>query len=118
MTSSTDIQLKSSEAGDTPQDRPFIHALSALLLMVVDGLWTVADWAAMAWVITIPLSFLAVFVPTFLVQKMINKDTSGRAATVAMLLGVLAAVPTPIMGTAVGAFLLAVSGLRGLWKRT
>lgn len=93
--------------------RPWIHPLSAVLLMVVDSLWTLADWAAAFWFITIPLSFVAVAFPTLLIQKCLNRDSFLRAMAVAGFLGVLAAVPTPIMGTAAGAFVLALAG----WRR-
>ena len=42
-----------------------VHPLSAILLMAVDNLWMLADWSAMAWLFTIPLSFVTVAVPTF-----------------------------------------------------
>ena len=93
--------------------RPFIHPLSAVLLMVVDSLWTLADWAAAFWIITIPLSFVVVAFPTLLIQKFLNHDSLLRALPVAAFLGVLAAVPTPIMGTAMGASVLALAG----WRR-
>jgi hypothetical protein len=89
-----------------------IHALSALILVAVDNLWNLAEWAVVDWVFTIPLSFITVFVPVFLLQKYLKKDSNGRALAFAMLLGVLAAVPTSITGTPVGLGLLAWTGLR------
>jgi hypothetical protein len=98
--------------------RTLIHPVAALLLMVIDALWSLADWAALAWGVTIPLSFFVVAVPTFFVQKSLNRDTGGRALAVAGLLGALAAVPTPVMGTVIGAIALALAGLRSFpWKR-
>jgi len=97
-----------------PKDQPLIHPLSALLLIVVDALWTMPDMAAFAWLVTVPACFIAVFLPTFFIQKLMKKDSAGKAFAVAAALGVLAAVPTPIMGTAVGAIALALSGLRTL----
>ena len=80
--------------------------------MVVDSLWTLADWAAAFWLITIPLSFVAVALPTLLIQKCLNRDSLLRAMAVSAFLGVLAAVPTPIMGTATGALVLALAGFK------
>lgn len=122
MTSSTDIQLKSSDApprAEQPSqpresDLNLIHPLSAALLIAVDSLWTIADWAVLAWAATIPLSFAAVFLPSFMIQKHFKKDPPGRAAAVAAFLGVLAAIPTPITGTMVGTLALALAGLRSL----
>jgi hypothetical protein len=82
--------------------------------MIIDSLWTLADWAAVAWIVTIPLSFFAVAVPSFFIQKYLKKDPAGKSLAVASLLGVLAAVPTPITGTVVGAIALGLAGLRSL----
>ena len=120
MTSSTDIQLKSSDAhpaAEPHQDLNLIHPLSAALLIAVDSLWTFADWAVLAWMVTIPLSFLAVFLPSFLIQKHFKKDPAGKSAAVAAFLGVLAAIPTPITGTMVGTLALALAGFRSLRTR-
>jgi len=92
-------------------DGPPIHALSALILVAVDSLWAVFDWLPPLWIIAIPLCFVAVFVPTFLIQRTLKHDSKGRALTFATVLGVLAAVPMPIAGTPVGLGLLAWSGL-------
>jgi hypothetical protein len=86
------------------------------LLIAVDGLWTLADWAVLAWGMTIPLSFLAVCIPTYWIQKHINGDQHGRSLALGAFLGVLAAIPTPITGTVVGGLVLAMAGLRSLRK--
>ncbi|MBA4148885.1 MAG: hypothetical protein H0X66_12285 [Verrucomicrobia bacterium] len=91
-----------------------IHPLAAVMLLVIDNLWNLADWAALLWTITIPLSFLSVFVPTFLVQRFLKNDAVGRALALAVVLGVLAAVPTSITGTPAGLALLAWAGLNRL----
>jgi hypothetical protein len=104
-----------SAAGATPKvevEGAPIHALSALILVAVDNLWNLAEWAVVDWVFTIPLSFVTVFVPVFLLQRHLKKDSNGRALAFAMLLGVLAAIPTSITGTPVGLGLLAWTGLR------
>jgi hypothetical protein len=98
--------------------QPLIHPFSALLLIVVDALWTIPDMAAIAWIATIPACFLAVAIPAFLIQRHMKGDGGGKSAAVASLLGVLAAVPTPITGTVVGAFILGLSGLRSLGRKT
>jgi len=121
LTSLTPIPSKNSDQQEARQEVPpaqitksLIHPLAALLLMVIDALWTMADWATMAWIFTIPLSFFAVFLPTFFIQKHMNNDSGGKAMAVSAFLGILAAVPTPIMGTTVGAIALGLSGLRSL----
>jgi hypothetical protein len=94
-----------------------IHALSALVLVAVDSLWAVFDWVPPVWILAIPICFLAVFVPVFLLQKFLKQDGNGRALAFAALLGVLAAIPTPITGTPVGLGLLAWTGLGKLLGR-
>jgi hypothetical protein len=87
------------------------------LLIAVDGLWTLVDWAAIAWVVTIPLSFLAVCLPVYLIQKHLRGTNRGKSMAIASFLGVLAAIPTPITGTLVGGIVLAMAGIRSL-RRT
>ena len=97
---------------------PPIHALSALLLLAVDNLWNLADWMVIDWIITIPLSFITVFVPVFLLQKFLKKDSNGRALALATLLAVIAAIPTSLTGTPVGLGLLAWTGLSKLFGKS
>ncbi len=88
-----------------------VHPLSAILLLAVDNLWMLEEWAVVTWIFTIPLSFVSVAVPTFFIQKLVNKDRFARAFGLALLLGTIAAVPTSVTGTPVGLALLAWTGL-------
>lgn len=106
------------EAPPRTSEGPPIHALSALVLAAVDNLWLAFAWEPPFWIVAIPLCFVAVFVPSFLIQKYLKHDGNGRAATFATLLAVLAAIPIPITGTAVGISLLAWTGLGRLIGRT
>jgi hypothetical protein len=99
------------QTGTTRDDGPPIHALSALVLVAVDSLWALFDLMPPVWIVAIPLCFIAVFFPTFLIQKHFKRDSTGRALAIAALLATLAAVPTPVTGTPVGLGLLAWSGL-------
>jgi hypothetical protein len=110
--------LVGSPSGHRLSEGPPIHALSALVLAAVDSLWAVFEWAPPLWIVAIPLCFVAVSVPTFLIQKHLKQDGNGRAVTFATLLGVLAAIPMPVTGTAVGVSLLAWTGLGKLIGRT
>jgi len=110
--------LVGSPSGHRLSEGPPIHALSALVLAAVDSLWAVFEWAPPLWIVAIPLCFVAVFIPTFLIQRHLKHDGNGRAATFATLLGVLAAIPMPVTGTAVGVSLLAWTGLGKLIGRT
>lgn len=101
-----------------PGDGRPIHALSALILVAVDSLWIPGEFLMPAWIVAIPACFVAVFVPTFLIQKHLKNDSNGRAMTFATILAVLAAIPTPITGTPVGLGLLAWTGLGKLFGRS
>jgi len=107
-----------TEPSATAAEGPPIHALSALILVAVDSLWAIFDWAPPIWIVAIPFCFLAVFVPTYLIQKVLRKDSNGRALTFATILAVLAAIPTPITGTPIGLGLLAWTGLGKLFSKT
>jgi hypothetical protein len=103
---------------DPRSQEPPIHPLSAVLLIAIDNLWLLADWAALLWIVTIPLSFFAVCLPVYLIQKHMRQDSSGRAMAIAALLGVLAAIPTSITGSTAGLVVLGYTGLhRFLRKR-
>ena len=95
----------------TLSDGPPIHSLSALILVAVDSLWAIFDWIPPIWIVAIPGCFIATFVPTYLIQKHLKRDTTGRALAFASVLAVLAAIPTPVTGTPVGLGLLAWTGL-------
>jgi len=88
-----------------------VHPTAALLLVAMDNLWNMADWAVLSWAVTIPSSFVTVFLPTLMIQRLVKRDGWGRAVLFAALLGGLAAVPTSIFGTPVGLALLAWTGL-------
>lgn len=90
---------------------PPVHPLSALLLLVVDNMWNMGDWAPFAWIVTIPLAFLSVFFPGLFLQRYANHDGWGKSTGKAMMLAALAAVPTSIAGTPVGVAFLAWAGL-------
>ena len=104
-------------AAAAASDGPPIHALSALVLVAVDSLWGLFEWLPPVWIVAIPGCFAAVFIPTFLIQKHLKKDSNGRALTFASILAVLAAIPTFVTGTPVGLGLLAWTGLGKLFGR-
>jgi len=102
--------VSGESTGKTTSEAP-IHALSALLLVAVDSLWTVFDLAPPTWFFAIPLCFGAVFVPVYLIQRHLKQDQRGRALAFAALLATLAAIPTPVVGTEVGLGLLLWTGM-------
>ena len=90
----------------------WLHPVSCVVLMGCDFLWTTVEWAAFLWLITIPVTFTLTALPVYLVQKNLQDDSRMQACSEAVVCGVLAAIPTPIMGTAVGAAFLAMTGIK------
>lgn len=88
-----------------------MHPLAAGLLVFVDNLWMLADWNAVTWFLTIPLSFLSVGFTTVLLQRFLHRDRWGKALGKGFLLGVIAGVPTSVTGTPVGLALLTWAGI-------
>lgn len=102
-------------AGARPGPVPF-HPWSAALLLAVDNLWALPDFAVITLAVTVPACFLMVFAGVFLIQRRHRGDAVGVALAKALLLAVIAAVPTSVTGTPVGLALLAWAGIRHPWK--
>jgi hypothetical protein len=113
-----DVEVVPPEArGGTPPPRPPgplppVHPLAAVVLLVVDNLWNLADWAIVSWVVTIPAAFLSVFLPTLVLHRRGLGQPVWKALSWAALLGAIAAVPFSVGGTATGAALLAWLGVQ------
>lgn len=113
---SAELEIRREPSGNRTGHRggPPIHAASAALLVAVDNLWNLADWAVLTWLITIPSSFMTVAVPVFWIQRRLKGDPRARALAFAVLLGAIAAVPTSVTGTPAGLALLAWTGVSRL----
>jgi hypothetical protein len=83
-----------------------------LLLLGIDNLWNLEEWIVIDWPITIPLSFVTVFLPTLLVQRRLSRDPWNKAVKKALFFAVVAAIPTSITGTPVGLAFLAWAGFK------
>lgn len=101
----------SPDAAPVRPSGPPIHPVAAAALVFVDNLWMLADWNAVTWLLTIPLSFLSVAVPTFFLQLLLHRDGWLKSLGKGLLLGVLAGVPTSVTGTPVGLALLTWAGI-------
>jgi hypothetical protein len=94
---------------------PPVHPLAALLLVVVDNLWLMPEFLVIDWVVTVPLCFVTVLIPTMMIQKMLKRQRFSHAFGYSLLLAIIAAVPTSLLGTPVGAAMLAWFGISKLW---
>lgn len=95
--------------------RTFFHPLSGLVILGVD--WLAFGIELPTKLLLTPVVSLVAFAAVFLaVARIQRRDGDGpKRAGLKALLGALAAgVPFPVVGTIVGAVILALSGLRGL----
>lgn len=88
------------------------HPAAAGLMILIDSLWGIPEFAVLTWPVTVVGCFVSVFVPSYVIQKRSHGDTAGKALLKALFLGVVAAVPMPIMGTSIGLALLAWFGIQ------
>lgn len=97
---------------EAPPAPPRLHRISGAILIFVDSLWLLAEWNALTWILTIPLSFVTVCIPVFMIQWWVQGNVFWKALAKGIICGVIAAVPTPLMGTVVGVYFLAQLGVR------
>lgn len=95
---------------------PPIHALAALATIALDGLFGIPELAAVSIPILSPIVGALGFAATTLVQRFVAKDEWGASLAKGLVLGILAGVPYPVAGTAVGAPLLIWAGLHQ-WRK-
>ena len=98
-----------------------VHPLAVILVLVLDYAWTLVEGGAtltgvglIAEPVLILVLAIVAFIGVLLTQKSVAHDTFGAATAKAFVLAVVAAVPFPVMSTAVGSILLAWAGLSTL----
>jgi len=96
--------------------KPPVHLLSAFVTILLDWLWTVFELPATLTGVGLIFTSLALgllcSVIVCLVQRFVDNDDWGAAAAKGLVMGVVAGVPYPVMGTVVGGPLLAWSGIK------
>lgn len=106
------VPRSAGEIGGGKSGQVPYHPSASALLVVVDNLWALEDWLILTWILTIPLSFLSVFIPTYWLQRHFRRDSRLTALWKALLFGFIAGVPTSITGTPIGLALLAWAGIK------
>lgn len=111
---------KSSQ--DAPNPKPSIpeppyHPLSAVTIIVLDGVWGVPEIVATVSIVGLPtvpvlmvLSAVTAIVIVSLIQRVLGKESQGMAIVKGVVAGVIVGIPYPFMGTVFGAILLAWAG--------
>ena len=115
-------KLPGDSAGPVIGPAP-IHPLSALVTVLLDWLWLAIELPE-----TISVALLPALLPTSillglicltavtLVQRFLAKDDWGTSVAKGFVMGVVAGVPYPVVGTAVGVPLLAWAGIDEVQK--
>lgn len=88
-----------------------VHPLAAALLIFLDNFWMLAEWNAVTWLLTIPLSLFSVGLITVGIQRWLQREGWGKSLGKGVLLGVLAGIPFSVTGTPVGLALLTWAGI-------
>jgi len=94
-----------------PVSAPPIHPLAALVTIVLDGIFAIPELDFLIIPIVSPIVGVLGFAATTLVQRFLAKDEWGAAVAKGLVLGIVAGVPYPVVGTAVGVPLLVWAGL-------
>jgi hypothetical protein len=71
----TEARASSAGMGGRPSPGPIreaFHPAAAALLVLVDNLWMLPEFAVVTWWLTIPLSFVSVFAVTCFVQRVLG----------------------------------------------
>lgn len=91
-----------------------IHRLSGAWIFLIDNFFFVGNamTAGLATPLSCVLAFITGGVGVFLIQKLLNKDSTGQAFLRGLVAGVLAGIPISIAGTVYGGWVLAMSGMR------
>lgn len=95
-----------------------LHPISAILVIVCDGLWSIPELIAAISVVGLPLvPFLAAgsgiccALGVLIGQRLAGRDVWHVALIKGLLFGLTAAVPIPLTGSAAGCLCLGWSGL-------
>jgi hypothetical protein len=108
-----------SPAEESPDGSNFrLHPLSGLLLITIDNLFWGAEAVSLGFAIPVVMvvSFCITTVAVTFIQRFLGKNSWGASFAKAFFCGVLAGIPTSVMGTAFGGFILLASGLSN-WKK-
>ena len=106
----------SNHVTETDKPNSNLHSFSGVLLITVDN----ALWGAnlvtlgIATPIVSLLAFLFTGTGVFLVQVFMAEDSVGVAIAKGFVVGVMAGVPTSIVGTLGGIYILGKAGIRAL----
>lgn len=101
-----------SEEIRRPVPPPPFHPLSAFVTIVLDGFFAIFEVLdPLLMFVTSGVIGLLGFTAVTMVQRHIAKDEWGAAVAKGIVMGIVAGIPYPVVGTAVGTPLLVWAGL-------
>lgn len=106
----------SNHVTETDKPNSNLHSFSGVLLITVDNALWGANLVTLGFATPIVslLAFLFTGTGVFLVQVFMAEDSVGVAITKGFVVGVMAGVPTSIVGTLGGIYILGKAGIRAL----
>jgi hypothetical protein len=94
------------------------HFLSAFVTIVLDWLWLTFELLATLFEVGLVFTSVALgllcSIIVMLIQRFSASDDWGAATAKGLVMGMVAGVPYPVIGTVVGALLASWSGIRAL----
>ncbi|HID51284.1 MAG TPA: hypothetical protein EYP41_04500 [Anaerolineae bacterium] len=113
MSNHTDISTSKTSIWPTQ-----VHPLSAFVTIVIDWLWFMVEAPATLSVVglvaLLPIMLVSMaicFVPVLLVQRFVSHDDWRASIAKGVVMGIVAGVPYPVIGTIFGGTLLGWAGL-------
>lgn len=101
----------------TDERRPPLHPMAAISIIALDGIFGALEIVGAPAIILTSVSVgLLGFAATTLAQRNLANDSWGVAISKGLVMGILAGVPYPIVGTVVGAPLLIWAGVHRFIK--
>jgi hypothetical protein len=111
------MSRQSSPIITSHSSEPPIHLLSAIVVLALDWMWTFVEaFAAFTIIGILCFGFLSIisgalaFLAVYLIQYYVAKDSGGEALAKGIVMGLVVAVPFPVIGTLIGVPLL-IKGL-------
>jgi hypothetical protein len=108
------IETQESAVEKKSEKKSLIHPFSGILVLLIDNLLFGAN--ALSVGLSLPivctLAFIITGISVFFIEKHMDNNSTAGSVLRALVLAILAGVPTSIAGTAIGAIILSWAGLK------
>lgn len=102
-----------TDALSPPGRLDLLHPMSGIIVLLLDYVLFGANAASfgLAVAVSMFIGFVASFAAVTLIQRFLEEEPWGKSIAKAIFCGIVVGMPTPVFGTALGALVLAISGL-------